>query len=90
MKPYFLVYLQGLLKMSVVSVKVSDEVKKDMVKRKGKIQWSEEIRSFILRKLEEEKRRENIEKAERILGRMRGVSRGTASKIIRDDRDRHN
>lgn len=43
--------------MPLVSVKVPDEIKKNMEKRKGRINWSEEIRSFIIRKLEENERR---------------------------------
>jgi hypothetical protein len=76
--------------LSVVSVKVPDEIKKDMEKRKAKINWSQEIRSFIEKKLDDEKRRENIARAETVLERMHGVPRGTAAKLVREDRDSHN
>ena len=40
--------------MSVVSVKVPTQVKEDMQRVKDSAKWSEEIRNFILEKLEEE------------------------------------
>ena len=43
--------------MSVVSVKVPEEVKKYMEEFKGKVNWSEEIRRFISKKIEENRRR---------------------------------
>ena len=76
--------------MSVVSVKVPQELKKDMEKRKEKINWSEEIRTFISQKIEEEQRRENLEIAEKILKSTRKLSKGEAMKIVRQDRDSHN
>ena len=76
--------------MSVVSVKVSEETKKDMAKRKGRINWSEEIRQFISSKIEEDQRRENVEKAEKLLRGVRKLPKGTATKIVREDRDSHN
>ena len=76
--------------MSVVSVKVPDEVKKDMEKRKERINWSEEIRQFISSKIEEDRRRENIEKAEKLLQKTRKLPKGTAAKLVREDRDSHN
>ena len=76
--------------MSVVSVKVPEEVKKDMEEFKGKVNWSEEIRGFISKKIEENRRRENIEKADRLLRKSRKLPQGTAAKLIREDRDSHN
>jgi hypothetical protein len=76
--------------MSVVSIKVPPEVKKDMEKRKEKINWSEEIRSFISQKLEAEKRRENLERTKVLLKTTRKLSKDEVAKIVREDRDGHN
>jgi hypothetical protein len=75
--------------MSVVSVKVPPSVKVDMQRVKGSVKWSEEIRNFILDKLEEEKRKENIEKAEETLGKIRRLSEGSTARFVREDRDSH-
>lgn len=76
--------------MSVVSVKVPEEIKKDMEKRKERINWSEEIRQFISSKIEEDRRRENMEKADKILQKTRKLPRGTVARLVREDRDSHN
>ena len=68
-------------------MKVPPELKKDMEKYKGKINWSQEIRLFIHNKIEEERRRENLERADRLLKSTRRLSKGEASKIVREDRD---
>ncbi|HKW05911.1 MAG TPA: hypothetical protein VJN71_11470 [Nitrososphaerales archaeon] len=76
--------------MSVVSIKVPEEVKRDMEKRKQRINWSEEIRKFISSKIEEDRRRENIARADKILQSTRKLQKGTSSKLVREDRDSHN
>lgn len=75
--------------MSVVSVKVPPRVKEDMQKLKDSVQWSEEIRNFIIDKLEEEKRKEGIRKAEEVLGKVRRLPRGSTVGLVREDRDSH-
>ena len=76
--------------MSVVSVKVSEEIKRDMEKRKERINWSEEIRQFISSKIEEDRRRENLNKAEKLLQSSHRLPKGTATRLVREDRDSHN
>ena len=73
--------------MSVVSVKVSDKTKKEMQEFKERIEWPSEIRNFIEGRLEQAKREESIERVEKILKGLPGVSRGTASTLVREDRD---
>ena len=75
--------------MSVVSVKVPPNVKEDMQRVKDSMKWSEEIRNFILDKLEEEKRKENLKKAEEVLGKVRRLSEGSTARFVREDRDSH-
>jgi hypothetical protein len=75
--------------MSVVSVKVPPKVKEDMQRVRDSVKWSEEIRNFILEKLEEERRKEGIKNAEETLGRVRKLPRGSATGMIREDRESH-
>ncbi len=75
--------------MSVVSVKVPPKVKEDMQRVKGSVRWSEEIRNFILVKLEEERRKENIKDAEKTLEKVRRLPKGSTAKLVREDRDSH-
>ena len=73
--------------MSVVSVKVSSKTKKEMEETRGKVEWPSEIRSFIEARLEQAKREEALERVEKILGNIPHVERGTAARLVREDRD---
>jgi len=75
--------------MSVVSVKVPPKVKEDMQRVRDSVKWSEEIRNFILEKLEEERRKEGIKDAEESLRGVRKLPKGSAARLIREDRDSH-
>jgi hypothetical protein len=71
-----------------VSVKVSEKTKKQMEELKDKIEWPAEIRAFIESRLEQARRDEALERVERMLKNQPKVERGTASKLVREDRDR--
>ncbi len=73
--------------MSVVSVKVSPKVKKEMEELKDKVEWPSEIRRFIESRVEQARREENIERTERVLKTMPRVPRGTTGKLVRESRD---
>ncbi len=75
--------------VSVVSVKVPPKVKEDMHRVKDNVKWSEEIRNFILEKLEEERRKEGIKNAEKTLSGVRKLPKDSAARLIREDRDSH-
>lgn len=75
--------------MSVVSVKVSDKVKEKMKRTKDRVDWPQEIRAFIEGKLEELERRERAKKVERMLAKLPAQAKGTASELVRHDRDSH-
>jgi hypothetical protein len=70
--------------MEVVSFRVPKEIKEEM--KKVDINWSEEIRKFIERKLREYARKEALREIDSFLAELR-AERGTASKYVREDRD---
>ncbi|WP_175058829.1 hypothetical protein [Thermococcus sp. 2319x1] len=71
--------------MAVITVRVPDEIK---AKMKGiSINWSEEIRRFIIQRIEEEERKKNLQKALEILKGKKSVERGFSAKSVREDRD---
>lgn len=53
--------------MAVVSIKVDELIKKEMIKYKEKVNWPEIIREFITENIEKIKREENLLHVERIL-----------------------
>ena len=73
--------------MSVVSVKIPDKTKKEMEEFKGKVEWPSEIRAFIEQRLEQARREDSLERVEKMLRNQPKLRRGTASKLVREDRD---
>ncbi len=74
--------------MSVVSFKVRREVKEKMRRYRDRVNWAEELRSFVERRLRELEAEENIERVVRELGEIHvGVPRGFATRLVREDRD---
>ena len=72
--------------MAVITVRVPDELKLKM--KELDINWSEEIREFIRRRIDEEERRKKIKEALEILKRTPvSVERGFSAKSVREDRD---
>ena len=75
--------------MSVYSIRISPEIKNEMNKLKGEINWSEEIREFIKSKIEEHKRRRVLQEVVAYIQTLPEAPKGTAQKLVREDRDSH-
>lgn len=73
--------------MSVVSVRVPRELKEKMQKYRDKINWSEEIRRFIENKILEAERENTLSRLEELINQLPTVSRGTAARYVREDRE---
>lgn len=74
--------------MPVVSVKVEVELKREMELYKTQIDWPEEIRNFIGGKIEQARREDSLKEVEELFGDVPSVPRGTAARLVREDRDR--
>jgi hypothetical protein len=75
--------------MAVVSVKVPEWVKEKMKELSNDINWPEEIRKFIIAKINEIERVRAVERAIKILEKVPPAEQETAKKLIREDRDSH-
>jgi hypothetical protein len=73
--------------MPVVSVKVEEKMKKDMEKLRSQIDWPKEIRDFIGGRIGQVERETNLKQIERMLRGIPRVPRGTATQLVREDRD---
>jgi len=74
--------------MSVVSFKVSKEIKKKMDKFKHRVKWAEELRKFVEERTRMLEASENIEKVVEDLGRIPiEVPKGFSAALVREDRD---
>jgi predicted DNA-binding protein len=74
--------------VTVVSVRVPKELKERMDAFRGVINWSEEIRAFIERRVAELEQEKAIEELERLIEKLPPAPRGVALKYVREDRDR--
>lgn len=73
--------------MDTISFRVPTKLKEDM--KKVGVNWSQEVRQFIERRVRQSKKEEAIKKIDSVLSRMPGAEKGTASHYVREDRDRH-
>ena len=75
--------------MSVICIRIPKEIKERMDKYRDKVRWSEEIRKFIEKRIDEIEKKEALEKIRELLRRMPIQPKGSISSIVREDRDRH-
>ncbi len=75
--------------MSVVSVKIPKKMKEKMKEYNKIINWPEEIRRFIIAKIEEVERSKALENAIKLLEKIPLTDRGTAKALVRENRDSH-
>ena len=73
----------------VISVRVPKKLKEEMDRLSGKVNWSEEIRRFLERRVEELRRRQALEKVRKMLMERPESPPGTAAALVREDRDSH-
>jgi len=85
---YLLSYIRliSMGKVSVITVKVSSELKEEM--RRVKVNWSEYIRGAIRRKIEEQRLRVASAKLDEVRMRAKPVPTKELVSWIREDRER--
>jgi len=69
----------------VISVRIRRELK-ELMDKVG-VNWSEEIRRFLERRVREEMRRKFLDDAKRLRSRIGVESKVSAAELIREDRD---
>ena len=74
--------------MPVVSVKVEESIKQQMAKYRDQIDWPDEIRRFIGGRLQEAQRQTSLAEVETMLKGVAPIPKGTAARLVREDRDR--
>ena len=74
--------------MSVtVSFRVPRELKERMDRLRDRVNWSEEVRRFLERRVRELEQALAIEELENLIKRLPQVPRGTVAGYVREDRD---
>lgn len=72
---------------SVVSFKVPLDIKKRMERLKKYVHWNEELRRYLIKRLEEVEREVNMREVVELLKKTSEVPSGTAAVLVREDRD---
>jgi len=73
----------------VISFRIPKELKRKMDELCGLINWSEEIRRFIEKRVREYEQLRAIEELEEIIRSISIAPKGTAMRYVREDRDSH-
>jgi len=71
----------------VIAVKISDELKEEMDRLKGRVRWPEELRGFIEERIKREEAKDNLCEVIELVRSSRGVPKGFTSLSVREDRD---
>ena len=74
---------------SVISIRIPPEIKREMDKLKSEVNWSEEIREFIKRRINEYKKKKALQEVVAYIQTLPTAPKGTAQKLVREDRDSH-
>jgi predicted DNA-binding protein len=72
-----------------VSFRIPRELKEKMDRLRGYVNWSEEVRRFLERRVRELEQAIAIEELERVIRELPETPRGTAARYVREDRDSH-
>ncbi len=73
----------------VVSFRIPKDLKKKMDKFRKYVNWSEELRKFIMNRIREIEQEIAIKELEEIIRKLPQSPKGTAAKYVREDRDSH-
>ncbi len=84
---YYALLLGETAVSTVISVRIPKKLKEKMDALKDAVNWSEEIRKFLEKRVEELHRRKILEEIRRILEEIPETPKGTAAKYVREDRD---
>ena len=76
--------------MSVtISFRVPKELKRKMDELRDTVNWSEELRRYLERRIREYEQLKAIEELEKVIESLPPSRGGTAAKYVREDRDSH-
>jgi transposase len=73
----------------VISIRVPEETREEMKKLRRVINWNQEIRDFIQKKVDDKKKDDLLASVTDLLKKNPPVPSGSVAKLVRADRDRH-
>jgi hypothetical protein len=74
---------------TVLSIRISKDVKRRMDELRDVVNWNDEIKRFLEARVDELYRRKTIEEVRRVVELLPEMPRGSVTKYVREDRDSH-
>ncbi len=72
---------------AVISIRVPKRLKNAMDELSGEVNWSEEIRRFLEKRVRELRKEKTLARVRSIIERLPEQPHGTAASYVREDRD---
>lgn len=72
---------------TVISIRIPKRLKEQMDMLRDYVNWSEEVRRFLEKRVEEIRRIRVLEEARKVIEQLPEVPRGTATQYVRENRD---
>jgi len=73
----------------VISIRVPEETRSEMKKLRRFIDWNQEIRAFIQKRVEDQKKDDVLASITELLKKNPALPPGSAAQLVRSDRDPH-
>jgi hypothetical protein len=73
----------------VISIRVPEETRSEMKKLRRFINWNQEIRAFIQKRVDDKRKDDVLASVTELLKKNPAVSSGSAAQLVRTDRDSH-
>lgn len=70
-----------------MSFKIPEELREKMKELKDQVEWSEELREYIKKRIREIEGKKKLDKAHEMIKKTSSSPIGTAKKIVREERD---
>jgi len=72
---------------TVISIRVPEELKREMDRLRDEVNWSEEIREFIRRRIEEYRKKRIFDELVGYIKTLPEAPKGVAQELVRESRD---
>ena len=72
---------------TVISIRVPEELKREMDRLRGEVNWSEEIREFTKRRIEEYRKKKIFDELVEYIKTLPEAPKGVARELVRESRD---
>jgi hypothetical protein len=73
----------------VISIRIPEQTRSEMKKLRRFINWNQEIRDFIKKRIDDKKKDDVLASVTELLKKIPALPSGSAAQLVRADRDRH-